>query len=122
LLLKLPVKEQLQEAHTRTTLGRGIASPSTSIPSSQSRRLPRLFQKIPRNKIIGSFAMAVRQGRFSTNAYDTLALGTVWKYHPDISATGENGQQNPTKDNDLQLSFILLRQFRAFKNADQSCN
>ncbi len=30
----------------------------------------------------------------------------------------ENGRPNPTKDNDLQLSFLLHRQFRAFKNAD----
>ena len=29
LLLKLPVQEQLQEAHTRTTLGPGTVSPST---------------------------------------------------------------------------------------------
>ncbi len=30
----------------------------------------------------------------------------------------ENGRPNPTKDKDLQLSFILQRQYRAFKNAD----
>ena len=30
----------------------------------------------------------------------------------------ENHQPNPTKDNNLQLSFILQRQFRAFKNKD----
>ncbi len=33
LLQKLPVKEQLREAHTRTTLGRGTVSPDTSSPS-----------------------------------------------------------------------------------------
>ncbi len=30
----------------------------------------------------------------------------------------EYGRPNPTMDDDLQLSFILHRQFRAFKNAD----
>jgi hypothetical protein len=34
LLQKLPGKEQLQEAHTRTTLGCGNNSPSTSDPSA----------------------------------------------------------------------------------------
>jgi hypothetical protein len=77
------------------------------------------FTRSKRNKIIGAFAMAVRQGRFSTKAHDTLASGSVRNTISDISATfRENGRQNPTKDNDLQLSFILLRQFRAFKNAD----
>ena len=36
LLLKLPVKEQLREAHTRTKLGRGAASPSILIPLESS--------------------------------------------------------------------------------------
>jgi hypothetical protein len=35
----------------------------------------------------------------------------------DTSATfRENGRPNPTKDNKLQLSFILQYQFRAYKN------
>jgi hypothetical protein len=33
LLQKLPMKEQLREAHTRTTLGHGTISPDTSSPS-----------------------------------------------------------------------------------------
>jgi hypothetical protein len=77
------------------------------------------FTRSQRNKIFGAFVIAVRQGRFSTKAHDTLALGTVRNTILDISATfRENDRQNPTKDDDLQLSFILSRQFRAFKNAD----
>jgi hypothetical protein len=63
--------------------------------------------------------MALRQGWFLGPAHDTLALGTIQNTISDISATfRENNWPNPTKDNDLQLSFILYRQFQAFKNAD----
>ncbi len=37
LLQKLPVKEQLREAHTRTKLGRGVNFPSISNPSDSNR-------------------------------------------------------------------------------------
>jgi hypothetical protein len=77
------------------------------------------FTRSQQNKIIGAFAMALQQGQFLGSAHDTLALGTIRNTILDISAIfRENGQPNPTKDNDLQLSFILHRQFRAFKNAD----
>jgi len=63
--------------------------------------------------------MALRQGRYSGKAHDTLATGTIRNSISDISSTfRENGRPNPTKDDDLQLSFLLQRQFRAFKNAD----
>ena len=63
--------------------------------------------------------MALREGRFSSAAHDKLASGTIRNSISDISATfRENGQPNPTKDDDLQLSFILHRQFRAYKNED----
>jgi hypothetical protein len=77
------------------------------------------FTRSQRNKIIGAFAMALRQGQYSSKAYDTLALGTIRNTILDIYSTiWENGRPNPTKDKDLQLSFILQRQFRAFKNAN----
>jgi len=77
------------------------------------------FTRSQRNKIIGAFAMALRQGQYSGKAYDTLASGTIRNSISDISSTfRENGRPNPTKDEDLQLSFILQRQFRAFKNAN----
>jgi hypothetical protein len=77
------------------------------------------FTRSQRNKIIGAFAIALRQGQFLGPAHDTFALGTIQNTISDISATfQENGRPNSTKDDDLQLSFILHRQFRAFKNAD----
>jgi hypothetical protein len=77
------------------------------------------FTRSQRNKIIGAFAMALQQGQFLRPSHDTLAVGTIRNTISDICATfRENDQPNPTKDDDLQLSFILHRQFRAFKNAD----
>jgi hypothetical protein len=57
--------------------------------------------------------MTVRQVNFSTTTYDILALGTVQNTISDISATFRENheQQNPTKDNYLQLRFIISRQF-----------
>ncbi len=77
------------------------------------------FTRSQRNRIIGAFAMALRQGRYSGKAHDTLASGTIRNTISDVSSTfWENGRPNPTKDKDLQLSFILQQQFRAFKNKD----
>jgi hypothetical protein len=77
------------------------------------------FKKSQQNKIIGTFAMALRQGQFLGPAHDTLASRTIRNTIFDISATfRENGQPNRTKDDGLQLSFILQCQFQAYKNAD----
>jgi hypothetical protein len=77
------------------------------------------FTRSQRNKILGAFALALREGRFSRASHDTLAVGTIRNSILDVCATfRENGRPNPTKDNDLQLSFLLHRQFRAYKNAD----
>jgi hypothetical protein len=70
------------------------------------------FMRSQRNKIIGAFAMALWQGQFSGPAHDILALGTIQNPILDISATfRENSRSNPTKDNNLQLSFILQCKF-----------
>jgi hypothetical protein len=46
-------------------------------------------------------------------------VGTIRNSISDVCATfRENGRPNPTKEDDLQLSFLLHRQFRAYKNAD----
>jgi hypothetical protein len=66
------------------------------------------FTRSQQNKIIGAFAKALWEGRFSSTAHDTLALGKIQNTISDISATcRENGQPNPTNNNNLQLSFIL---------------
>jgi hypothetical protein len=60
------------------------------------------------NKIIGAFALALHERRFSGPSHDTLAVGTIQNSISAVCATfRENGRPNPTKDNHLQLSFIL---------------
>jgi hypothetical protein len=49
------------------------------------------------------------------HAYDKLAEGTI---RGTISNFRNNGRLNPTKVDDGQLSFILSRLFRAFRNED----
>ena len=71
------------------------------------------------NRIMCAFAMAMREGRFSGPAYDRLAKGTVRDTMSYVCSTfRENGRPNPTKDSDLQPSFILSRLYRAFANKD----
>jgi hypothetical protein len=119
LLLKLPVKEQLREVHMRTMLGRGtVFSKYLGSIDIGNDLFLNSFTRSQQNKIIGAFAMALQQGQFLGPAHDTLALGTIQNTISDTSATfRENGQPNPTKDNNLQLSFILQCQFQAYKNA-----
>jgi hypothetical protein len=63
--------------------------------------------------------MALREEHFSSAAHDKLASGTIRNSISDISATfRETRRPNPTKDDNLQLSFILHRQFRPYKNED----
>ncbi len=93
LLLKLPVREQLREAHTRTTFGRGTVPPSTlEAPLIGHDAFLDSFTRAQLNKIIGAFAMALREGHFLSAAHDKLVLGTIRNSISDISATlRENG-------------------------------
>ena len=76
------------------------------------------LDRLQRIHIIGAFAVAVREGRFSGD-YGTLAEGTVRSTVSYVVSTfRENGRCNPTKDDDLELGFLLHRLYRAFKNAD----
>jgi hypothetical protein len=63
--------------------------------------------------------MAVRNGRFSDSRFNTLAEGTVRGTISNVVQTfRSSGRQNPTKDADNELSILLSRQFRAFRNDD----
>lgn len=76
------------------------------------------FDKHQRIKLMGAFAMALREGRFS-GVYGTLAESTVRGSISNVVSTfRENGRSNPTKDDDMELGWILHRLFRAFKNED----
>ena len=63
--------------------------------------------------------MAVREGRFSLNRTDALVEGTVRSaISYVVQDFRESGRQNPTKDADNELSVLLSRQFRAYRNDD----
>ena len=58
--------------------------------------------------IICAFATAVCEGRFSSDAFETLAAGTVRNTISSVCSTfREQGQPNPSKDEDLQSCFLL---------------
>jgi hypothetical protein len=70
------------------------------------------FTRSQQNRIMGAFAMAMRQARFSGPSYDRLAEGTIQNSISDVCSTfRENGRPNPTKDDNRQLSFVLQRLF-----------
>ena len=76
------------------------------------------FDKHQRIKLMGAFAVAMREGRFSGD-YGTLAEGTVrGSISYVVSSFRENGRPNPTKDEDMELGFLLHRLFRTFKSED----
>jgi hypothetical protein len=65
-LQKLPVREQLQEQHTRTKIGLGPDSPSTSKQLEYTMTLTSTtFKWHQKDRIVGAFAQAMREGRFS---------------------------------------------------------
>jgi hypothetical protein len=73
-----------------------------------------------RTFLIGAFAMALREGRFSGSAYDSLATGTITNTISSVAQTfQENGRRNPSLDDDRKHSVLLSRLYRAFWNTDK---
>ncbi len=68
-------------------------------------------QQLKRNEqitILGSFAMAVREGLFSWNCHEVLVEETVRSTVSHVvHAFRAAGQQNPTKDDNVELSILL---------------
>eukprot|EP00984_Skeletonema_dohrnii_P016767 scaffold7500_cov75-Skeletonema_dohrnii-CCMP3373.AAC.3 len=75
------------------------------------------FSRYERIRLLGAFAMAMREGRFSGPAYVTLAESTIRGTISYVAQTfRDNDRPNPTKDEDGDLGRVLSRQFRAFRN------
>jgi len=71
------------------------------------------------NVFICAFAMAMRQGRFSRSSHDKLAKDTITNTISNVCSTFRGkGRPNPSKDKDLQPSFLISRLYRAFKKED----
>jgi hypothetical protein len=69
--------------------------------------------------MLGAFAMAVREGRFSRDCHEVLVEGTVRGAISHVVQTFRAaGRHNPPKDDDRELSILLSRQYRTYKNKD----
>ena len=79
----------------------------------------REFEKGDRIRLMGAFAMALRQGRFSSDAYETLAEGTIRGTISYVALSfRKNDRPNRTKDKGGELGRLLSRLFRALKKGD----
>jgi hypothetical protein len=77
------------------------------------------FTQNERFSMLVAFAMAVRKGQFSRDFYEVLVEGTVWDAISHVVQTFRAaGRQNPTKDDDRELSILLSRQYQMYKNED----
>jgi hypothetical protein len=69
--------------------------------------------------MLGAFAAAMREARFSGPSYEVLAETTVRNAVSYVAATfRDNDRGNPTLDEDGELARLLSRQYRAYRNTD----
>ena len=77
------------------------------------------FTRPNKNKLMGAFAMALREGRFSKRHDGPLAEGTIRGAISYVASTfRDSDRPNPTKDDDGELGRLLSRLYRAFRNKD----
>jgi hypothetical protein len=77
------------------------------------------FTREQRRTIIGAFALALQEARFSKPNYERLAAGTVSSTVQYVCTSfREWGYPNPSLDEDGRPAFILQQEFQAFKNTD----
>jgi hypothetical protein len=75
------------------------------------------FNRCQQILLICAFMTAVREGRFSRDAFKALAAGTVKNTISSICLTfREHGRPNQSKDKDLQSCFLLQQQYRSYAN------
>jgi hypothetical protein len=77
------------------------------------------FTHHSRIKLLGAFAMAMREAQFSRPSHVQLVKGSITSAISQVSQTfREHGRPNPTLDDDGKTGFLLQRELRAFKKGD----
>ena len=77
------------------------------------------FSRQHRIEIMGAFAVAIREGRFSRRNDDPLAQKSVANTLNFVAATfREHGREDPKKDVDNNVARLLRRQLRSYKKDD----
>ena len=75
--------------------------------------------KPQRIKLMGTFAMALRGGRFSGPRHDSLVESTVRGAISHVASSFRDHERpNPTRDEDGDLGRFLSRLYRGFRNND----
>jgi len=122
LLLRLPAKQQLVETHSTTKLRLGTTTQSTANPSDSETTFSSKTCPEPtayRIEIIGGYAMAVRQGRFSRPRDAPLAESTVSDTLNHVVAVfRENGHDDPKRDAERNVARLVRHQLRSYKKDD----
>jgi hypothetical protein len=77
------------------------------------------FSRPNRIQLMGAFAVAMREGRFSKRSDGPLAEGTIRGDVSYVASTfRDSDRPNPTKDDDDELGRLLSSLYRAFRNKD----
>ena len=77
------------------------------------------FPRSAKIKLLGAFAVAMREAQFSGPSHDRLAHGSVASSISHVCQTfREHGRPNPSLDDDGKPGFLLQRELRSFKKAD----
>ncbi len=76
-----------------------------------------------RIKLLGAFAMAMREVRFSRSSHVRLDNSSIKSSIAHVCQTfREHGQPNPSLDDDGKSGFLLQRELKAFKKEDPAEN
>jgi hypothetical protein len=109
LLLRLPVKLQLQEKHTRTKLGRGHdRQPTAAGLDSQTHSLTTSHATHESNSSGPSPWLCGKPAHFSRSSHVRLAKGSISSAIPHVCQTfGKHGRPDPSLDNDGKTGILL---------------
>jgi hypothetical protein len=81
------------------------------------------FDMCERHRLLGFFASAVREGRFSSDRHPQLAANTVRSTVDHVIQTfKEHAIPDPRYDAGQKMAFVLQRQYKGYNNADPGEN